>query len=727
MLPKPFCMRKFLQSAILWLRGVFFIMTKIPYLLVLLAIGAFAFIINDQGMDLMIAFDRLNLLHPYVLSFLVLLIVWASVLWYVARTTLSSANLGRIIRKHATLKDSLQDPDCGASCVLKDDRRVVIIDLGYKRVIQLLAKWVPRFLALLPYIIFIAGYTKVNGWNNAGMIKILITALIATIHIIYLSYRTDIFVKGKWAMRKNITPEEEAEARFTLEEERSPKEVIRSQHLRNTTILMAIIFIASFAYAWYTAKSTPSLDGKPGLIILCGMIFYSLTGMIFIYISNRLRFPFFTLLLIIVLLISLPRNNNHALYRIADETQYVQIDQRLTDSVFFKEWLTYKLDHDQLFQKDSVTPLFLVAAEGGGIRACYWTTQVLKTLHILHPEFYRNTFAVTGASGGTVGLSFFYNYLFEKSGGDLKKIASPAFYAPLDTITGADYLSGVTYGFLFPDLIQRVIPWPIASFDRAKFLGNGFSHAFAKHTWRDTAFSTLLDESMLAPWQPATLPYERPVILFNSLYIEEGQKAVFSPYKLTRNYYEDAMDILDETKTLVPMKEAMLSSARFPAITPPGLMMQKTKDGFEKYGHLVDGGYFENTAVQTAQQTVMMMKSVMSKMDLRGRKFVPVIVALKYGSDTSIHKSSMGAGYEAAPLQGGINTLFRWIDGANAMSVKLDSNLKSIDFKLIKYKGDRIPLGWYISDSSRRLIEKYASGNRREFAKPYSILKKFLN
>jgi hypothetical protein len=79
--------------------------------------------------------------------------------------------------------------------------------------------------------------------------------------------------------------------------------------------------------------------------------------------------------------------------------------------------------------------------------------------------------------------------------------------------------------------------------------------------------------------------------------VEEGQKAMFSPYKISRNYYEDALDILDATQMLVPMKEGMVSSARFPVITPPGLMMKQVNGKEEKFGHLVDGGYFENTAV----------------------------------------------------------------------------------------------------------------------------------
>ncbi len=719
-------MRKFLSSVLLWVRGVFFITTKIPYLLALIVMGAFAFVLNDQGTDLMIAFGSMDLFSTYVLAFFALLIVWSGVLWYVGRTTLTSANLSRIIRHPTSLANALENPNCAKDCELKKDHRVVLLDVRYKRTIQILAKWVPRILALFPYLIFIWGYIRANGWNNNGMIKILVIALIAVIHIIYLSYRNDIFNRSKRREFKQ-DPKAEYDQRFFLDEVKNPKSIIRSQNLVKTTIVILIVFVLSFVYALYIAKSTPSLNGRPGLIILCGMIFYSILGMFIIYISNRLKFPFFTFLLIIVLLISLPRNNNHALEKISDMGQYAQINKRLTDSVYFKEWLSYKLAKDQLFNKDSITPIFLVAAEGGGIRACYWTSQVLKSLHLKHPEIYRNTFAVTGASGGTVGLSFFYNYIFEKSGGDYRTLSSPSFYASLDTITGSDYLSGVTYGFLFPDLAQRVLPWPVASFDRAKFLSNGFSKSFAKHTVSDAGASTLLDRSMLAPWQPEINPYERPVILFNSLYVEEGQKAVFSPYKLTKRYYEDALDILGATQTLVPMKEAMLSSARFPAITPPGLMMEHTDKGFEKYGHLVDGGYFENTAVQTAQQTVMMMKSVIKQMNLPGKKFVPVIIALKYGSDTSIHKSPLGAGYEAAPVIGGINTLFRWINGANAMSVKLDADMASINFKLINYRGDRIPLGWYLSPGARKLVEGYANHGSREFLKPYTQLKKYLN
>ncbi len=409
-----------------------------------------------------------------------------------------------------------------------------------------------------------------------------------------------------------------------------------------------------------------------------------------------------------MLFVSLPRNNNHALKEVGDDvTMNDMIKGRKTDSLYTANWLNQKWTNKQLdTSKDGSIPIYIVAAEGGGIRACYWTVQVLKQLHINHPGIYNNTFAVTGASGGTVGLSFFYNYIYQKKPGNLQDLPAllrnESFYSSLDTIAGADFLTGVTYGFMFPDLIQRAIPFPIKSFDRAKFLNKDFSNVFSAYT--ANGGPTVLDEPIIGVWQREDY-YNYPVILYNSLFVEQGQKAIFSPFRLSEKYFRDVLDIFDTTGVMVPVTEGMVSSARFPVITPPGLMQRKS--GL-KIGHLVDGGYFENTAMQTAQQIAILIKKISQKAELSGRKIRPVIISLRYGQGIKKLGDALGWNYETAPIQGGINTLFRWFDAANAISVNLDDGLSSIDFRLPKYKGDNIPLGWYLSDSSRALIKKYA-------------------
>ncbi|MFM9909957.1 MAG: hypothetical protein ACKVOW_11435 [Chitinophagaceae bacterium] len=708
--------KKYFAEPLMWIRGWFFITSRVPFLLIIIGFGCFGFILNDQGKDLMMAFRDISLFHPYLLSFTFLLIIWSGILWYVARLVLTSANLRRIVDTEVSLSESLKDPQCSKNCALKEDHIVVSIDSLHRRSIQKIAKIAPRVFACLPYLLFLWSYYSVNKFN--GWVKMVIVLLIGVIHVTYLCYRTIIFKDKK-------QPIAASDERFLLGQLKDPIAIIYSQMLRNTTkYIIPVVFLGSFFYAWITARSVPSLEGKPGLIILCGLIFYSLVGLLMDYISNWLKFPFFWFLLLLMLFISLPYNNNHAiLATVNQENAALQINNRKQDSNYFKEWLEQKWKSNQLINNGDTIPVFIMAAEGGGIRACYWTEQVLKQLHLLYPELYNNTFAVTGASGGTVGLSFFYNYIYQQSKNDITVLNKKEFYASLDTIAASDFLSGVTYGFLFPDLLQRAIPWPIASFDRAKFLNNAFSGSFRKHTGNgDNDTKTILDQSVLISSQESNA-FNFPVILYNSLFVEQGQKAIFSPYKLSEIYYKDVLDIFDSTRVLVPVTEAMVSSARFPIITPPGLMQKA--DG-TKLGHLVDGGYFENTAIQTAQQTAIMIKRISSRLNLGGKKVVPYIIALKYGSGTKKAVDALGAGYETAPIKGGINTLFRWIDGANAITTTLDKDLNSIEFRLPKYKGDIIPLGWYLSNPSRKLIEEYALPGTDQLKKPLAQLKRLL-
>jgi hypothetical protein len=90
------------------------------------------------------------------------------------------------------------------------------------------------------------------------------------------------------------------------------------------------------------------------------------------------------------------------------------------------------------------------------------------------------------------------------------------------------------------------------------------------------------------------------------------------------------MDILYETNRPVPMKEAMVSSARFPILTAPGLLWYDTinKKGNPvpvKLGHISDGGGYENTAIQTAAQTSLLLQSAIDSMKLRDKVKIKII------------------------------------------------------------------------------------------------------
>ena len=226
-----------------------------------------------------------------------------------------------------------------------------------------------------------------------------------------------------------------------------------------------------------------------------------------------------------------------------------------------------------------------------------------------------------------------------------------------------------------------------------------------------------------------------PAILFNSTYVELGNKAIISPFAITSTYYSDVLDVLGVTRRSIPMKEGMVSTARFPVITPPGLM-EYEKDSMHHlapFGHLVDGGFFENTAIQTAQQTALMMKSVLANRSKKlPGKFKPVIISIRYGTQLRQSQNPLGSGYELAPLIGGYNILFRWIFGARDMSIQLDSIMRVVEFGL-RVRQDTasdhlLPLGWYLSAKSRQIIknEVVDSVQSFEFKQSYRALKSYL-
>jgi hypothetical protein len=71
------------------------------------------------------------------------------------------------------------------------------------------------------------------------------------------------------------------------------------------------------------------------------------------------------------------------------------------------------------------------------------------------------------------------------------------------------------------------------------------------------------------------------------------------------------------------------------------------------------------------------------------------------------HPSAIGNSYEVAWLNGGLNTIFGWINGSHNMIIRLNPDLDVLKFGL-KIKMDsvshQLPLGWYLSDTSRNII-----------------------
>jgi hypothetical protein len=151
------------------------------------------------------------------------------------------------------------------------------------------------------------------------------------------------------------------------------------------------------------------------------------------------------------------------------------------DTAYFNYWLDKKRENGILNPSaKNIDTIYLVAAEGGGIRNCYWTFRVLSLLQDLNPRFYDRTFAVTGVSGGSIGLGFYYNYKYFFDSTGMLGTGREQYDEKLDSVCSSDYLSAVTYAFMFPDFAQRFIPSRIDRWDRSKYLANSFDDAFSR-------------------------------------------------------------------------------------------------------------------------------------------------------------------------------------------------------------------------------------------------------
>jgi hypothetical protein len=519
---------------------------------------------------------------------------------------------------------------------------------------------------------------------------------------------------------KNIAADVQPDKAYSWEGERKAWDAVKTSKVFSNTLFTIFFAILVYIYAVVAAFTIPTDPGKPGLIIISSLIVYTLVGLVINLYANRFRIPLFLIMVLFAIFIASRSNENHSIQMLNTPADAKMLFDRKPDSVYFSEWIGNKINKGK-YDTSKPNTIFLVAAEGGGIRSCYWTYAVLQKLQNLQPSFYDHTFAVTGASGGSMGLGFFYNYIYHNR----NKLNNSNFLLRgddsihLDAICSADYLSRVTYGFLYPDLIQRFIPWPIESWDRAKYLANSFDDGFSGML--NSGSKNLLNHNYLEMWSGID-SYNHPAILFNSTYAERGSKAIFSPYVLSPQYYADALDILTFTKRSIPMKEGMASSARFPVLTSSGLIYFSSKydenNKPKKLGHLFDGGGFENTGIQTAQQTATMIKKELAKKGL-SKNFRIVIIYIGYGTgsmapsnkltDSVTNHPVIRSTYELSSVIGGANSIFRWIYAAHGLAIQMDPEMNVLEFGL-RSKFDstkhKLPLGLYLSPESKYIMQK---------------------
>jgi hypothetical protein len=387
-------------------------------------------------------------------------------------------------------------------------------------------------------------------------------------------------------------------------------------------------------------------------------------------------------------------------------------------------------------------PLFIVATEGGGIRAAYWTGIVLSRLQELsmaarleHPgargDFTDHCFAISGVSGGSVGAMMFDAVMAELG-------SDPPFGSDthLHDILTTDHLSAPLGDLFSRDLLQRFFPLAVFYQDRGWALETSFERAYAAEMGAKQG--NRVADPFLELWSKSSRsPRWLPALFLNSTRVEDGRRVIFSNVVIhseepsvaeqigqdptpSHGEFIDAADGLAVLRAFpatdgapepdLPLSTAAHNSARFTYVSPAG----RLPDG----RRLIDGGYYENSGAATALDILHAVERAKEK------AFEPILIVIR---DFDKRGVRVGAAARQDPLQPPAHA-WNWngylasealapIEGlADTRDARASYSIAALSEKMADVKAVRVlefdltegpvalPLGWMLSSRAARAM-----------------------
>jgi hypothetical protein len=480
-----------------------------------------------------------------------------------------------------------------------------------------LERWTPRILGLSAYLIAIGALIKAGRTygTRAGytMTVIIITCVIlAVLAIAYL-----VYVVGR---RRALAARGEAKpARAPSHHGLAPL----TRGILLLTVIVALLFIILTAI---TPVGVGIVFQSPSLLMVSAVLWIGLGSWI-VYWADFYRVPIFGLLLVLALVFSL-FNDNHAVRKLTAANGGGDPAGRQNIVTTFGGW------YDRLQTKypgETPHPVIIVATEGGGIRAAYWTAAVLAALQDRAPHFADHVFAISGVSGGSVGATVFTSLVADRNRAravadcaeenDPNKEPTVRFAA--QQVLAYDALAPTLSSLLHADLVQRFLPVGFIP-DRARALETGWERGWRTHIRDARAASDNYFASgfvkMYRDNAGALLPY----LFLNTTSVEIGHRSIESYCAIDPSEILDSADTLSDLASDVRLSTAALNSARFTYVSPAGTVHNQ---GGDITGHVVDGGYFENSGAATAAD---IYRTLSRPGVTNGRNFQVYLILIKF-------------------------------------------------------------------------------------------------
>jgi hypothetical protein len=412
--------------------------------------------------------------------------------------------------------------------------------------------------------------------------------------------------------------------------------------------------ILLYTWLWLDVLGAASYIGGLGVIFLF-LVFLLIGQRIIVANKKRLRSISGWLILLFVINIgahlgTAPPNFRHQISQVppvATTAPYL--------SQAFKQWVLEKPGFQQAVAAKKQYPIFIVAAQGGGQYAAYHSALFLARLYDRCPRLKDHVFAVSAVSGGSLGAAVFAELLRTSDIAntcEVKRDGEGPLERSVRRFFSYDFVTPVLASGLFFDIPAFLIPQLRIRPDRAATLELAFEQAWQRTVQLEGQVG--LARNFYGRWS-ASGP--APALLLNATSSNYGLPIVISELDmipggpvnlrtlLLKNYAYQ-FDVLpgDAGKALrraliestvsseytrpkyftilgyapdlqMNLSTAVTLSARFPYVTPPGVLSRNREGAFydatlNETGaiQLIDGGFSDNSGIATAIEIVQQLQ-----------------------------------------------------------------------------------------------------------------------
>jgi hypothetical protein len=447
--------------------------------------------------------------------------------------------------------------------------------------------WTPRILGIVAFLIAIGALLRTAYLDYSHRWDYTMTVIAITIAILIVMMILFIVFVVKRRSKVGQSP------RVSSHDQLAPA----TRYILRFTLLLALLFVVWTALSPLT---TGIVFPSPSMLMISAAIWIGI-GSWLIYWADLYRVPIIAILLLLAFGFSF-FNDNHAVRKLAGDVGPDNPIVRKDIATTFNDWLG-KLNAK--YPSEPNHPVYIVATEGGGIRAAYWTASVLTALQDAAPQFSDHVFAISAVSGGSLGATTFTSLVADsnrvKAESDCDILNKPenqkTFRFAAQQALSYDFLAPTLASLLHADLVQRFLPIGFIP-DRAKALETGWERGWRTHirtaSGADDDFFSGGFAKMYADHGNALLPS----LFLNGTIVEQGQRTITSNC-LLGNDIPDSYDTLTQLGSDVRLSTAAHNSARFTYVSPVGSMLNPGL-----IDHIADGGYFENSGGQTAADII---------------------------------------------------------------------------------------------------------------------------